>query len=114
MTRRTNEQRRLAEYERMARPGYVPETHAVKERARRRATAEMLRGRLNEAWPPSKEHAPCCLALRLPDGRPVLGFCSPECVRRPGNWRLVVRGRPIPPGGVPPRPATSWTPTITQ
>ncbi len=31
----------------------------------------------------SKDDAPCCLARRLPDGRPVIGFCSPECVRRP-------------------------------
>ncbi len=33
-------------------------------------------------WP-RKEMAACCLARRLPDGRPVIGFCSPECERRP-------------------------------
>ncbi|HVM53776.1 MAG TPA: hypothetical protein VM262_11310 [Acidimicrobiales bacterium] len=32
----------------------------------------------------TKEEAPCCRARALPDGRPVIGFCSPECVRRPG------------------------------
>lgn len=30
-----------------------------------------------------KEDAPCCRARALPDGRPVIGFCSPTCVRRP-------------------------------
>lgn len=34
---------------------------------------------------PIKETAPCCLAKRLPDGRPVIGFCGPECVRRPAR-----------------------------
>lgn len=35
--------------------------------------------------PPSKDDAPCCLARALPDGRPPIGFCSPECVRRPAK-----------------------------
>jgi hypothetical protein len=38
-----------------------------------------------------KEEAPCCRARALPDGRPVIGWCSEVCVRRP---RLVV---PVPP-----------------
>lgn len=29
-----------------------------------------------------KEDAPCCEAKRDPDGRPVLGFCGPDCIRR--------------------------------
>lgn len=32
--------------------------------------------------PPRKEHAACCLAKRLPDGRPVIGLCGPDCIRR--------------------------------
>lgn len=39
--------------------------------------------------PPRKEDAECCEAKRLPDGRPVLGFCSPECIRRPDNWKRI-------------------------
>lgn len=31
----------------------------------------------------TKEAAPCCLARALPDGRPVIGYCGPDCVRRP-------------------------------
>lgn len=34
---------------------------------------------------PTKDTAPCCLAKRLPDGRPVIGFCGPECRRRPAR-----------------------------
>jgi hypothetical protein len=33
----------------------------------------------------TKETAACCLAKRLPDGRPVIGPCGPECERRPGR-----------------------------
>ena len=34
-------------------------------------------------WPPSKEEASCCQAHALPDGRPVIGYCGPDCERRP-------------------------------
>ena len=30
----------------------------------------------------TKEPAPCCVARALPDGRPVIGFCGPDCIRR--------------------------------
>jgi len=31
----------------------------------------------------SKDDATCCRKRALADGRPVIGFCSPECIRRP-------------------------------
>lgn len=30
-----------------------------------------------------KDEAECCKAHALPDGRPVIGYCSPDCERRP-------------------------------
>lgn len=30
-----------------------------------------------------KEDAACCIARALPDGRLPIGYCSPQCVRRP-------------------------------
>lgn len=30
----------------------------------------------------TKETASCCLDKRLPDGRPVIGFCGDDCERR--------------------------------
>lgn len=83
---------------RRSRGGFVPERrgHVVK-------LLHASRRRPDAVWPPRKEHAACCETKRLPDGRPVLGFCSPECMRRPGNWALVLEGKPIPKGGVPPR-----------
>lgn len=45
------------------------------------------RGRRVRPAPPAaprltKEQAECCQAARLPDGRPPIGFCGPDCVRR--------------------------------
>lgn len=34
-------------------------------------------------WKPSKDEAACCRARRDALGRLPVGFCSPECVRRP-------------------------------
>jgi len=31
----------------------------------------------------SKDDVECCKAKALPDGRPVIGFCGPDCERRP-------------------------------
>ena len=31
----------------------------------------------------SKEAAKCCQAKALDDGRPVIGYCGPDCERRP-------------------------------
>lgn len=31
----------------------------------------------------TKEQAPCCLARRDRDGRLPVGFCAPDCLRRP-------------------------------
>lgn len=31
----------------------------------------------------AKEDAPCCAATRDQFGRYCIGFCSPECIRRP-------------------------------
>ncbi len=33
--------------------------------------------------PPTKESAPCCVAHRDALGRLPLGYCGPDCVRRP-------------------------------
>lgn len=33
--------------------------------------------------PPRKEDAACCVARRDDVGRLPIGFCSPDCVRRP-------------------------------
>lgn len=30
-----------------------------------------------------KDEAECCKAHALPDGRPVIGYCGPDCERRP-------------------------------
>lgn len=87
--------------------GYVSESHRRREayyRRLRRVEAEAV-----ENWPPRKEEAECCAALVDELGRPWPGFCSPECIRRPANWRLVVRGQPIPKGG-----ALQWAPPGTQ
>lgn len=39
------------------------------------------------SWPNrselTKDTAPCCAARALPDGRLSIGFCSPNCLRRP-------------------------------
>lgn len=43
--------------------------------------------------PPKKEKAPCCRARRDAVGRPPIGFCSPECIRRPENWAEHLRRR---------------------
>lgn len=54
-----------------------------------RSFSAWLTGRRSPAQPASpprplsKDDAPCCVARRLPDGRPVIGYCSPECIRRP-------------------------------
>lgn len=34
---------------------------------------------------PRKEQAPCCLAHLDDLGRPVIGFCGPDCIRRPSR-----------------------------
>ena len=39
--------------------------------------------------PPTKENAPCCRARRDHRGRLPVGFCSPECIRRPKNWEAI-------------------------
>lgn len=64
--------------------GFIPERQG---RAGQVVSA-ILRRRRPEAtpWPPRKEQARCCMALVDEHGRPPLGFCSPECIRRPGNW----------------------------
>ena len=31
----------------------------------------------------TKEAAECCRSKALDDGRPVIGFCGPDCERRP-------------------------------
>lgn len=54
----------------------VGPSHAEARRFRRAEDRDLPQ------WP-RKEQAKCCLAKRLPDGRPVIGFCSPECERRP-------------------------------
>lgn len=36
-----------------------------------------------DLWKQSKEEARCCKEHALPDGRPVIGFCGPDCERRP-------------------------------
>lgn len=42
---------------------------------------------------PRKENAPCCVARRDELGRLPIGFCSPDCVRRPpGNPRHPSHG----------------------
>jgi hypothetical protein len=84
--------------------GYVPERRGGNPRHHRdqqRSERAFRRAEVASAIPPRKEDAACCEAKRLPDGRPVLGFCSPECIRRPGNWALLQRGEKIPRGGVP-------------
>lgn len=36
------------------------------------------------SWPfISKEDAPCCQAAALEDGGLPIGYCGPDCVRRP-------------------------------
>lgn len=45
-----------------------------------------LRRPRSVAIPPRKEEAPCCMARRDSLGRPPLGFCSPQCLRRPSVW----------------------------
>lgn len=40
--------------------------------------------------PPRKEAAPCCQAHALPDGRPIIGYCGPNCIRRPEVWRAIL------------------------
>lgn len=39
------------------------------------------------SWPPGyripKEAAECCMSRKDDLGRPPIGYCSPECVRRP-------------------------------
>lgn len=42
--------------------------------------------------PPRKEDAPCCQARLDELGRPPLGFCSPDCIRRPAVWRALTQG----------------------
>lgn len=41
--------------------------------------------------PPVKEIAVCCVAQRDDQGRLPVGFCSPECLRRPINWWAYLR-----------------------
>lgn len=36
------------------------------------------------AWRVRKEDAACCVARRDDLGRLPIGFCSPDCIRRPG------------------------------
>lgn len=76
----------------------------------RRLIAADARGLAAPPWPPRKEQAACCMALVDDLGRPPLGFCSPECIRRPGNWALVLAGEHIPRGGIPPRPTQGARP----
>jgi hypothetical protein len=33
--------------------------------------------------PLTKDEAPCCRAALDEQGRPPIGFCGPDCVRRP-------------------------------
>lgn len=39
--------------------------------------------------PPRKEDAACCQRVWLENGRPPIGYCSPECIRRPANWEAL-------------------------
>lgn len=43
--------------------------------------------------PPRKEDAPCCMSKVDAIGRPPLGFCSPECIRRPKVWAAMEQAR---------------------
>lgn len=45
------------------------------------------RNDVGEERPPRKEHARCCAAKRDDNARLPIGFCSPDCVRRPDVWR---------------------------
>lgn len=47
-------------------------------------------GRRTRQWdevivPPRKEDAPCCVAKRDVLGRLPIGYCGPDCVRRPAS-----------------------------
>lgn len=39
--------------------------------------------------PPRKNNAECCRAKIDSDGRLPIGFCGPNCLRRPEVWRRV-------------------------
>ncbi len=44
-------------------------------------------------WPPRKEDAGCCAALRDAEGRLRPGYCGPSCIRRPAVWACLGRDR---------------------
>lgn len=39
----------------------------------------------DERWQVRKEAAPCCVAQRDEHGRLPIGFCGPDCIRRPSR-----------------------------
>ena len=56
----------------------------------RRRPGPLSRGReIIEPPPPRKEDAECCQAKTLEDGRPVIGYCGPDCIRRPEIWERI-------------------------
>lgn len=40
--------------------------------------------------PPTKENAPCCVSRRDSEGRLPIGFCGPNCLRRPRRWAALL------------------------
>lgn len=57
-------------------------------RARSGRPRRNLRASIPKA-PPRKEQAPCCQQRRDHLGRLPVGFCSPDCIRRPDVWYEV-------------------------
>lgn len=50
----------------------------------RRSRDDRAENRLLPTWP-RKDAVACCLATRDGDGRLCVGFCGPDCQRRPAN-----------------------------
>lgn len=64
-----------------ARAPVDPEVRATAQRARQAREHAARQGHVRP-WI-SKDDAPCCQARRDDLGRPPIGYCSPDCVRRP-------------------------------